>query len=131
MEFTLHTKIKAPAEKIYTAWLSSEGHTNMTGGTAIISDTIGERFTAWDGYIEGKNLELEPHRRIVQSWRTSQFEETEEDSQIEILLNETNGETELTLIHTKVPESGDHYKKGWENHYFQPMKNWFSGESEK
>lgn len=126
MEFTLRTKIKSTAKEIYTTWLSSKGHTNMTGGQASISDKIGDSFSAWDGYIEGKNLELEPYNRILQSWRTSQFEEHEEDSQIEILLKEIEGQTELTLIHTTVPESGEHYKKGWDNHYFQPMKAYFS-----
>ncbi|MEX0291291.1 MAG: SRPBCC domain-containing protein [Flavobacteriaceae bacterium] len=126
MEFTLKTIINATAEEIYTAWLSSEGHTNMTGGEATASDKLGSHFTAWDGYIEGKNLVLEPFARIVQSWRSSQFEAHEEDSQIEVLLSEVDGATELTLIHTTVPESGEHYKKGWDNHYFQPMKKYFS-----
>ncbi|MEO1262846.1 MAG: SRPBCC domain-containing protein [Bacteroidota bacterium] len=49
----------------------------------------------------------------------------EEDSQVEIILTEMDGETELTLIHTNVPENGAHYKKGWEDHYFQPMKKYF------
>lgn len=126
MEFTLKTKINATAKAIYTTWLNSEGHSIMTGGEASVSDTIGADFRAWDGYIEGKNLVLEPYERIVQSWRTSQFEENEEDSQIEILLNEIDGETELTLIHTNLPESGTHYKKGWDEHYFQPMRTYFS-----
>jgi activator of HSP90 ATPase len=126
MKFILKTKINTSAKEIYTTWLSSEGHTNMTGGAATISDKIGDNFTAWDGYIEGKNIELEPYKRILQAWRTSQFEEHEEDSQIEILLNEAGEQTELTLIHTNVPESGEHYKKGWNNHYFQPMKVYFS-----
>ena len=126
MEFELKTRINAPAKEIYEAWLSSEGHTNMTGGEAITSDKVGESFTAWDGYIEGKNIALAPHKRILQSWRTSQFEVDEKDSQIEILLNEIDGKTELTLIHTAVPESGEHYKNGWDVHYFQPMKTYFS-----
>ena len=126
MEFTLKTIIDTTPEQIYKAWLSSEGHSEMTGGVAIISDKIGDTFTAWDGYIEGKNIELEPFKRIFQSWRTTQFEQEEEDSLVEILLNENNGQTELTLIHTNVPESGEHYIKGWDNHYFQPMKKYFS-----
>ncbi len=126
MEFTVKTKIKASAKTIYTTWLSSEGHTHMTGGAATISAKVGDRFTAWDGYIEGTNIALEPYTRILQSWRTSQFEEQESDSQIEILLREVEGQTELTLIHSKVPESGEHYIKGWDNHYFKPMKDYFS-----
>lgn len=125
MKFTLVTIIRATAKEIYTAWLSSEGHSEMTGGEANTSVTVGDNFTAWDGYIEGKNMALEPFSRILQSWRTSQFEQDEEDSQIEILLNEVDGETELTLIHSNIPESGEHYRKGWDEHYFQPMKSYF------
>ena len=126
MEFTLKTKINATVEQIYRAWLSSDGHTNMTGGIANVSDKIGDRFTAWGGYIEGSNIELVPFNKIVQSWRTSQFEIDEEDSQIEIWLSELNGQTELILIHSNVPESGEHYIKGWDKSYFQPMKIYFS-----
>jgi activator of HSP90 ATPase len=126
MEFTLKTKIDATAEQIYRTWLSSDGHTKMTGGIANISDKIGDNFTAWNGYIEGQNMELEPFSRILQSWRTSQFEKDEVDSLIEIQLSEFNGQTELTLIHTNVPKSGEHYIKGWDKSYFQPMKIYFS-----
>ncbi|MDH3648618.1 MAG: SRPBCC domain-containing protein [Saprospiraceae bacterium] len=126
MEFTLTTRFKTSAKEIYTNWLNSEGHTKMTGGKATASDRIGERFTAWDGYIEGKNLILEPLDRIVQSWRTSDFKEEEGDSQIELTLQEIDGQTELTLLHTNVPDSGEHYIKGWDDHYFQPMQAYFS-----
>ncbi|MBN4084778.1 SRPBCC domain-containing protein [Flavobacteriaceae bacterium AH-315-B10] len=125
MEFTLKTTIKATAKQIYKSWLSTQGHTKMTGGVAFVSDKVGDTFTVWDGYIKGKKLVLKPHNRIVQSWRTSQFEEGEQDSQIEITLNETDSETELTLMHSNVPESGEHYIKGWDEHYFQPMKTYF------
>ncbi|MFK8036962.1 MAG: SRPBCC domain-containing protein [Crocinitomicaceae bacterium] len=125
MEFTLKTTIKASAKDIYVAWMSSDGHTKMTGGEAEISDEIEADFTAWDGYIEGKNIALEPYKRIVQSWRTHDFEDSDENSQIEILLNEMDNGTELTLIHTGLSESGGHYKKGWDDSYFKPMKDYF------
>ena len=127
MEFTLKTNIKAKAKQIYKAWLSTQGHTKMTGGAAFVSDKVGDTFTAWDGYIKGENLVLEPYTRIVQSWRASQFEESEEDSQIYITLNEKEGETKLTLTHSNVPESDEHYIKGWDEHYFKPMKAYFEG----
>jgi activator of HSP90 ATPase len=126
MEFILKTNFNTTAKKIYETWLSSEGHTKMTGGSAIISDKIGDKFIAWDGYIEGENIDLEPNKRIFQTWRTSQFDKNEEDSQIEVLLDEVNGKTEFTLIHTNLPESGEQYKQGWEDHYFEPMRKYFS-----
>lgn len=125
MDFILKRSFNTTAKIIYDTWLSSEGHTKMTGGSATVSNIVGDKFTAWDGYIEGENIDLEPNRRIFQTWRTSQFEEFEEDSKIEILLNEVDGKTELTLIHTDLSESGEHYKNGWQVHYFEPMSDYF------
>ncbi len=129
MEFTLRTTIRARAEEIYSAWLSSIGHSKMTGGEANVSSEVGGKFSAWDGYIEGTNLHLQPPQRIVQSWRTSQFEEHEEDSTVEIQLNEKDGITEIILIHTNLPEHGGHYQEGWVNHYFEPMQAYFLSNS--
>ena len=71
--FTLTTTIPASPEEIYQAWLDSLGHSEMTGGAATMSDQIGAAVSAWDGYISGRNLELVPGERIVQSWRTTEF----------------------------------------------------------
>ena len=125
--FSISTELSATALEVYTAWLDSKQHSDFTGGEARISDLVKTDFTAWDEYISGKNIELIPNSKIVQSWRTVQFEDNEEDSQIEIQLIENNRVTELTLIHTKVPESGEHYRKGWETSYFAPMREYFDG----
>lgn len=126
MEFTEKALFKATAKEIYLAWLNSKAHSDMTGGTAEVSDVEGDTFSAWDDYIEGRNLVLEPFHRIVQTWRTSEFNEDEPDSEIEILLVEKSGETELTLIHRNLPESGEQYRKGWSDFYFTPMKAYFN-----
>ncbi len=125
MEFTLKTNIKATAKQIYKAWLSTQGHTKMTGGVAFISDKVGDNFTAWGDHIKGKNLVLEPYHKIVQSWRGSDFKATDGDSQIEVILNENGNETELILNHTNIPEDNERYIEGWETHYFKPMKAYF------
>lgn len=125
MEFTLTRSFNATAKQIYKAWLSTQGHSKMTRGTAYMSDKVGDKFTAWEGYITGENLELVPYDKIVQSWRSSNFKDNEGDSQIKIALVEKGKETELTLIHSNVPESGEHYIKGWDEHYFEPMKTYF------
>lgn len=125
MEFTLKTIIPAKPQEVYLAWLNSEEHSNMTGGEAVVSNKVDETFTAWDGYIEGRNIQLELNKRIIQSWRTSEFDEKDEDSQLEVLFNEISNGTELTLIHTNLSDNGEQYKKGWEEHYFEPMKVYF------
>ncbi len=125
IDFVVSAVIPASPEEVYHAWLSSEGHSGMTGSPASISDQVGDEFTAWDGYIHGKNLELEPHSRIVQSWRTSEFSASEPDSRIEITLVPVGTKTKLTLHHTGLPPHGGQYEEGWVESYFEPMKEYF------
>ena len=89
--FTLTATIPASPEEIYQAWLDSIGHSEMTGGEATTSDEVGAEVSAWDGYISGRNLELVPGERIVQSWRTSEFGDEEEDSVITVVLHGDRG----------------------------------------
>ena len=125
-EFTITAEFNMGAEKIYKAYLSTQGHTLMTGSPAKVDGKANGDFTAWDGYIWGTFLELEENKRITQAWRTSEFPEEAPDSRVEILLEETNGKTKLTLVHTNIPaEQAESYKQGWEDFYFKPMKEFF------
>jgi uncharacterized protein YndB with AHSA1/START domain len=125
-DFTLTALIPATPQAIYDAWLDSRGHTKMTGGKAEMSAKVGDSVTAWDGYISGKNLELVPHARIVQSWRTTRFTETDADSRIVVTLTPVAGGTRLTLEHSNVPDGQTSYEMGgWQSHYFEPMGKYF------
>ena len=125
-EFTLTVMINAKAGAIYKAWLSSEGHSAITGSPAKIDGTVDGDFAAWDGYIQGMFLELEENKRILQAWRTAEFPAEAEDSIVEVLLEENHGKTKLTINHSNIPEGqADSYKTGWEDFYFKPMKAYF------
>ena len=129
-EFTITAEFNVSAEKIYKAYLSTQGHTLMTGSPAKVDGRAGGDFTAWDGYIWGTFLELEKNKRIVQAWRTAEFPEDAEDSRVEILLeeiatSEALAMTRLSLTHANIPEGqSDDYKQGWEDFYFKPIREW-------
>lgn len=124
--FSLSEIIPAKPAEIYKAWLSSEGHTALTGNPAKVDGNMGGEFSAWDGYIFGRTLELTPNQRIVQAWRTSEFPDDAPDSHLEVLLEEVEGGTKITLIHSDMPEDQvDSYRQGWEDFYFKPMKQYF------
>lgn len=125
IDFVVSAIIPASPEEIYHAWLSSDGHSGMTGSPATASDQVGDEFSAWDGYIQGRNLELEPHTRIVQAWRTTEFSSSEPDSRIEITLVPVGAKTRLTLHHSGLPPHGGQYEEGWVESYFDPMKDYF------
>ncbi len=125
-DFEVSDVIPARVDMIYDTWLSSDGHSAMTGATAKVNPGVGGTYQAWDGYISGTNLELEPGRRILQSWRTTEFAEDDGDSQIEVLLEPAEGSTKLTIRHRNVPDGQLGYENGgWQSRYFDPMKDYF------
>jgi uncharacterized protein YndB with AHSA1/START domain len=118
--------LPSSAARIYAAWLDSLEHSRMTGGKATVEARIGGRHTAWDDYIEGEILALDPGRRIAQSWRASDFPEGHAHSRLEVFLEDVPGGCEVTLVHSEIPEGlGDQYEEGWSTHYFVPMKKHF------
>jgi activator of HSP90 ATPase len=121
------TVLPAAPEQIYRAWLSSQAHSDFTGSPAEIDPRLGGQISAWDGYIQGTILALEPFRRILQAWRTSDFPEGAPDSMLELRLEAVEGGTQLTLIQMEIPDGqGEDYRQGWTEYYFQPMLDYFS-----
>ncbi len=122
LQFVVSAEIPATKETIYNAWLNSEQHTAITGADAVVGNHVGDSFTAYDDYISGKNIELVPYTKIVQSWRTAEFSAIEEDSILEIIFADKNDNTVVTLNHSNLPPHGKQYYQGWIDHYFEPMK---------
>jgi uncharacterized protein YndB with AHSA1/START domain len=121
------TTLPASPQAVYQAWLNSQAHGAFSGGAAQIDPRVGGSFTAWDGYIQGSTLELEPYRRIRQAWRTTEFPEGSPDSDLEIRLEPVPEGTLITLVHTQIPDSqGEEYRQGWLEYYFQPMQEYFA-----
>jgi activator of HSP90 ATPase len=126
-DFEVSDTVPGTPDAVYEAWMSSEGHTAMTGAEAHVDPKVGGAFDAWDGYITGHTLALEPGRRIVQSWRTSEFTDEHDDSQIEVLLEPVEEGTRVTIRHTNVPDGQLGYEQGgWQDSYFDPMHEYFS-----
>jgi uncharacterized protein YndB with AHSA1/START domain len=123
----LTTTLPATPEDVYDAWLSSHGHTAMTGGVPATSEPrVGTMHMAWAGYISGQHVELEPGRRILQTWRTTEFPESAPDSLLEIILTPDPKGTRVTLIQNGIPDGeGEKYHLGWQEHYFAPMREHF------
>lgn len=125
--FRISEVLPASPELVYATWLSSLGHAEMTGAGARVVPGVGGKFSAWDGYIWGITLELEPNARIVQSWRTLEFPGDARDSRLEIRLEATPEGCRITLNHTAIPAGqGDSYRQGWYDHYFDPMRAYFA-----
>ena len=112
----------ATPHQVYEALMDSAKHSKFSGGEATISRKVGGKFTAYDGYAEGKNLELIPDEKIVQSWRASDWPEGH-NSEITFELTKTKTGTKLAFTQTDVPaEFYDDIAQGWIDWYWRPMK---------
>jgi activator of HSP90 ATPase len=113
-------------KRMYEAWLDSKEHSAFTNSEAIIDPHVGEEFSTWEGYITGKTISLEPFTRIIQSWRTTDFDEDDPDSRLEVTFEAMDSSCKVMLNHTGLPNgSKGEYIKGWEDYYFAPMQEYF------
>ncbi len=118
--------IPAEPERVYTGFLDPKTHSAMTGGEATGEGRVGAEFTAWDGYIYGTYLKLEPHHTIVAEWRSTEWPDDAKPSRLELHFAPTEGGTRLTMKHSNVPTGqAESYAQGWHTHYWEPMAAYF------
>ena len=125
---TIIQKIVLPAlpEEVYDAFLDSKKHSEFTHSKATGKGAIGSKFTAGDGYIMGRNLELEKGKRILQEWTTTEWPEGYPPSKLELTFKKVAGNTELTMVQSDVPrELEEGLRQGWIMHYWKPLKEYF------
>ena len=116
---------------VYDAWLDGGQHSEMTQSPATASIDVGGAFTAHDGYINGVNLELVDGERILQTWRTTRFADSDPDSSIEVTFETSPAGTLIKLRHWNIPAGQDEdYRSGWQDFYFAPMHDYFSNADE-
>jgi activator of HSP90 ATPase len=114
----------ASPHTVYEALMDSATHAAFSGGAASISREVGGEFSAYDGYIAGKNLELVPDRKIVQSWRAVDWPEGY-FSTVTFLFSLIPEGTLLEFVHTGIPEGEESaFEEGWIDNYWEPMKEY-------
>jgi activator of HSP90 ATPase len=114
--------LKASPHDVYEALMDSKKHARFTGGKAYVNREVGGKFSAFDGYAEGVNLELVPDKKIVQTWRAEDWPEGH-FSKVTFLLGKAQGGTRLTFTQVGVPEEQyEDVSQGWRDYYWVPMK---------
>jgi len=114
--------IKANPHEVYETLMDSRKHTKFTGAKARMSRRVDGNFSAYGGYIQGINLDLVPDKRIVQTWRGSDWPKGHY-SVATFSLKIIKGGTRLTFTQTGVPDREfKDISQGWRDHYWRPMK---------
>lgn len=126
-KFKVSVKLHCTAKEVFTGWLSDKVHSQFTGGgSAKTSPNEGGTFSAMDGFITGTNVEIFPYKKIIQKWRTAEFDAADEDSVIELFFTAKEDHTLISITHANIPDGlGDSLKKAWKDNYFSYMKKYF------
>jgi activator of HSP90 ATPase len=119
---------RARPNDVYDALMTTREHAAFTGAPARISPKVGGTFTAWDGYIQGRNLELVRGKKIVQAWKPREENwPTEYYSTVTYELTAIPTGTRLTFTHSGVPiEHAGPLARGWKDHYWAPLKTYLA-----
>lgn len=118
----------ATPQQLYELYMDSKKHAASTGASAKISSKEGGKFSAYDGYIEGRNLQLIKNKLIVQSWRSSDWSKEDVDSTFIIHLVPNGKDVVLHAIHANVPDKEvDGIDRGWHDFYWEPWKKYLAG----
>ena len=116
--------IKTTPHEIYEAFMDSKIHSKFTEGKVKISREIGGSFSVFEGDLTGKNVELIPDKKIVQTWR-SEGENWPKGyySTITINLEPVDSGTLIKFTHVDIPEGAyESVKEGWDSYYWEPLK---------
>jgi uncharacterized protein YndB with AHSA1/START domain len=115
-----------PPAVVYEALTNSATHSKLTAAPAEIDAKVGGAWSAYGGKISGRNIELVPGVRIVQTWRAGNWPEGTH-TLVRFELSPEGQGTKLTLDHDAVTEEqAPHLAAGWEKMYWEPMRKFFS-----
>jgi activator of HSP90 ATPase len=117
--------LNATPVEVYNALMDSRKHGAFTGAPAKISKKVGGVVSCYGGGIQAINVELVAGKRIIQSWRGSQWKPGEWSLAI-FNLKKRGKKTTLSLEQYGVP---DHdvamVRKGWKDYYWIKMNDYF------
>jgi activator of HSP90 ATPase len=108
---------------VYDLYVDAKKHAAFTGARASLVKKPGGKMRAWDGYVSGVMLLLEPGKRIVQTWKSQTWPKGRPESILDIRLKPRGKGTELTMIHAGIPTASlaKGFRSGWHTSYWKPI----------
>jgi activator of HSP90 ATPase len=120
---TIHqeTSFSAPPSRVYGALVDLKQFAELTGQPTSGESTVGAAFSAFDGYVTGRQLELVPDKRVVQAWRAKSWPEGVH-SIVRFELEADGKGTKLVFYHEGFPEKDkEHLSNGWKTMYWDKI----------
>jgi activator of HSP90 ATPase len=119
-------------QALFNLYMNAKQHALVTDAPAKISTKAGSAFSAYGGYCFGTTLYTVKDRLIAQTWRGSDWQESDADSFFTIMLEPKGKDTILHVIHANLPDNqAEGIKKGWFDFYWNPWKQHLAGKKIK
>ena len=128
MAQAIHEEIHfdASPERIYSALTDAREFAAFTGAPADIQAEAGGAFSGFGGHIVGRNVELDPGRRVVQAWRAASWARGVYSIVRFELTGQSDG-TALVFEQAGHPESeAAHLAQGWHKMYWEPLRRYLA-----
>jgi len=108
--------------------MDEKKHAAFTSSEVSMSTEPNGKFSVFDGYCHGYNIELIEGKKIVQAWHFTEEGWPEDHfSTCTFLFKPVGKKTKLTFLQTNVPEQiAASLKSGWKEIYWGPMKAYLS-----
>ena len=119
--------INAPPDRIYELLTNGAKFGDVTGKPGKGGGAPGAFFSLFDGWLQGRQVELVANERIAQAWRFMDWEPGIY-SAVRFELKPEGTGTRIILDQNGVPEAfHEHVKTNWDGFYFAPFKKHFGG----
>lgn len=118
---------------VYALLMDAGKYSEFSGSKVTIGKNVSDKFSVFDGYCHGYNIEVSENKKIVQGWHFAEDGWPDNHYSIctFIFQKNVNG-TKLLFTQEGVPEHK--YKalsSGWKEYYWQPMKEYLNIKAKK
>ncbi len=110
-------------DKLYELRLNAKKMSAIQGSKSTVNKRANGKFSVFDDYCHGYNIELIPGEKIVQAWHFNEegWPDDHYSTCTFIFLPSSKG-TKLTFIQSDVPANQyESLKNGWHEYYWKPI----------
>ncbi len=130
--------IPAKPAQVYAILADAEALSALSGMTGKAGYSAGDEFSAFDGHVTGRQIDLVPDHRVVQAWRFPVWEPGRYTI-VHFTLEADSGGTRLVVDQDGEPDEADalgchqnwhdHLDANWPTFYFAPVARYFGAQA--
>jgi uncharacterized protein YndB with AHSA1/START domain len=130
--------ISADAAQVYAVLADAEALSALSGLSGQAGRSEGEEFSAFDGHVTGRQIELVPGKRVVQAWRFPVWEPGAY-SIVRFTLQPEGDSTRVVIDQDGYPDESDvlgchrtwhdHVDANWPVFYLEPLAKHFPAQA--